>query len=204
MARKPQAPTAEQIEENTAKFFDDLEAVRLSPEDTAGLGSKKILTTVPVRKPKKQEFFRCHPEPQMTLTAMLVTDDDNGEAHFVAPDMRGHGVLADNVKPTLLQLCILRNGTLFIWPLALPSAEGGGRSWHESALKAKEIAKTKWIRVVPNRSIGGYEVFAAEGKLLEPEWPEDMAFNELLELAFADKIIMSEDHPIVRKLRGLM
>ena len=67
------------------------------------------------------------------------------------------------MKPTLLQLCILRNGTLFICLLALPSAEGGGRSWHGSALKAKEIAKTKWLRVVADRSIGGYEVFAAEG-----------------------------------------
>ena len=76
-------------EENTAKFFDDLEAIRLSPEDTAGLGSTKILTTVPVRKPKKQEFFRCHPDPAMTLTAMLYVDEDDGEAYFVAPNMRG-------------------------------------------------------------------------------------------------------------------
>jgi hypothetical protein len=128
MARK--STITDEIEANTAKFFDNLEAIRLSPEDTAGLGSKKILTTVPVRKPKKQEFFRCHPDANMTLAAMLVTDDDSGEAHFVAPDMRGHGVLADNVKPTLLQLCILRNGTLFIWPLTIPG-EGGGRSWHE-------------------------------------------------------------------------
>ena len=60
MPRKTQTP--EEIEANTAKFFDDLEAIRLSPEDTAGLGSKKILTTVPVRRPKKQEYFRCHPE----------------------------------------------------------------------------------------------------------------------------------------------
>jgi len=58
------------------------EALRLSPhdtfvylEDTAGLGSREILTTVPVRRPKKQEYFRSHPDPAMTLTAMLFTDE---------------------------------------------------------------------------------------------------------------------------------
>ena len=80
--------TAE-IEANTAKFFDDLEAIRLSPEDTAGLGSKEILIRIPVRRPKKQEFVRCHPDPQMTLAVTLYVDDDDGEAYFVAPGMRG-------------------------------------------------------------------------------------------------------------------
>ena len=172
------------------------------------MGSTKILTTVPVRKPRKQEFFRCHPDAKMTLAAMLVTDEDDGTAYFVAPDMRGEGVLASSVKPTLLQLAILRSGAVFIWPLTLPSVDGGGgRSWHESALKAKEIAKTKWLRIVADRSIGGYQPYAAQGELDEPDWEKVLAgktFNELLELAFADKIILSEDHPMVRKLRGLV
>jgi hypothetical protein len=201
MPRKTQTP--EEIEANTAKFFDDLEAIRLSPEDTAGLGSKKILTTVPVRRPKKQEYFRCHPDSGMTLTAMLFTNDDDGEAYFVAPNMRSAGALANSVKPTLLQLTILRAGALIIWPLTLPSVEGGGgRSWHESALKARVLGMTKWIRIVADKSISGYQPFEAEGELPEPEWPTDKTFNELLEIAFADKIIMSEDHPIVRKLLG--
>jgi hypothetical protein len=205
MARKPQAQTSEEAEANTSKFFDDLEAIRLSPEDTAGLGSKKILTTVPVRRPRKQEFFRCHPDPAMTLTAMLFTDEEDSEAYFVAPDMRSAGVLANTVKPTLLQLAILRPGQIFIWPLTLPSTEGGGgRSWHESALKAKELSKHKWIRIVADRAISGYQPFGAEGELSEPEWPTDLTFNEILEIAFADKIIFSEDHPAVRKLRGLV
>jgi hypothetical protein len=208
MARKPQAQNPEEIEANTAKFFDNLEAIRLSPEDTAGLGSVKIITTVPVRKPRKQEFFRCHPDANMTLTAMLITDEEDGAAYFVAPGMRNEGVLANSVKPTLLQLAVLRSGAVFIWPLTLPSVDGGdGRSWHESALKAKEIAKAKWLRIVADRSISGYQAYAVQGELEEPEWEKLLAgktFNELLELAFADKIILSEDQPMVRKLRGLV
>ena len=115
-------PTSGDAEATTAKFFDDLEKLRLSPEDTGGLGSKKVLTTVPVRRPGKQEFFRCHPDETMTLTAMLFVDSEDGEAYFVAPGMRNCDVLANQVKPTLLQLAVLRSGVLIIWPLTLPSS----------------------------------------------------------------------------------
>jgi hypothetical protein len=200
----PQTQSAPDIEANTAKFFDDLEAIRLSPEDTAGLGSREVLIRVPVRRPRKQEYIRCHPDPAMSLAVALYVDDDDGEAYFVAPVMRGNGVLAGCVKPTLLQLSILRGDALFIWPLTIPNTEGGGgRSWHESALKAKDVARTLWARVIADKPTNGYQVRVAEGRLPEPAWPEDKTFNELLEIAFADKIIMSEDHPVVRKLRGL-
>jgi hypothetical protein len=40
---------------------------------------------------------------------------------------------------------------------------------------------------------------ATLGKLNWPETP----FNEVLETAFKGRVIDSEDHPIVRRLRGL-
>jgi hypothetical protein len=78
-----------------------------------------------------------------------------------------------------------------------------GRSWHESARKAAEIAKTDWIRISSDKGLGGYRVRKAEGRLSDPQWP-DKSFGELLTIAFADRIIMSEDHPVVRRLRGLV
>ena len=56
----------------------------------------------------------------------------------------------------------------------------------------------------PNSRASGYRVTEAEGRLSEPEWPKDKSFNKLLTIAFADRIILSEDHPIVRRLRGLV
>jgi hypothetical protein len=67
MTRTSQTQTTPESEANTAKFFDDLEAIRLSPEDTTGLGAKEILTRIPVRRPRKQEFVRCHPDLQTIL-----------------------------------------------------------------------------------------------------------------------------------------
>jgi hypothetical protein len=51
-------PTTVELDTNTANFFADLEAIRLSPEDTSEISTREILTRVPVRKPRKGEFFR--------------------------------------------------------------------------------------------------------------------------------------------------
>src|SRR6516165_3790486 len=180
--------TADAIQFET-KFFDDLEAIRLSPDDTSEIGTREVLTRVPVRRPRRDEFFRCHPDPAMSLAVTIYVDrDEQVDVYFVAPAMRG--LLAEDLKPVLLQLTINRKGVVFIWPLTLPSEDNPlGRSWHESARKAAEIAKEDWIRMSADKSLGGYRVRQAEGRLSEPDWPKK-TFNELLAIAFADRIIM--------------
>ena len=63
-------------------------------------------------------------------------------------------------------------------------------------------AKKKWVRAQSDRSINGYIVFTAEGNISEPEWP-DKSIADYLSTAFADAIIDDENHPIVKRLRGL-
>src|SRR5271166_776777 len=113
-------------------------------------------------------------------------------------------VFGDDVKPTHLQLAMIhRSRTPFIWSSTIPSADAGrGRSWHESALMAKNIAKTTWIKVLSERAMGGYRVFPAEASLPEPVWPADKTFQDYLEIAFRDRVITSKDHPVVRKYLG--
>ena len=201
---KPKLVEAVQLETNTAAFFSDLEAVRLRPEDTADIGTREILTRVPVRRPRRDEFFRCHPNPEMSLAVTVFVDrQEQDDVYFVAPAMRG--ALAEDLRAVHLQLTISRRNTVFIWPLTLPNADNPlGRSWHESAFKAREIAKIHWVRIFADKSLNGYRVMQAEGHLSEPEWPKDKSFNDLLAIAFEDRIIMTEDHPVVRRLRGLV
>jgi hypothetical protein len=44
--------------------FADLSKLRLSQAFTESVGTKKLLTTVPVRKPGNQEFVRVHPDAE--------------------------------------------------------------------------------------------------------------------------------------------
>ena len=205
MEKKPKQDQDDKIVEfskPTQSFFSDLNGLRLSVDEVDTIGSKEILTRVPVRRPQRGEYVRVNPNPEMSIVVTIYTDkDDRDEVFFVAPSMRG--VLAEDLKAVLLVTAISRRGTLFIWPLQIPSEENPiGRSWHESARKAAEIAKGTWVRIIADKSLGGYRARAAEGKLADPVWPE-VTFNELLEIAFQDRIIQSGDHPVVRRLRGL-
>jgi hypothetical protein len=59
-----------------------------------------------------------------------------------------------------------------------------------------------WVRVKANMSLGAYDIFEAEASLQEPEWP-NMPFNELLRVAFKDRLVDRIDHPVIKRFRGL-
>jgi hypothetical protein len=63
------------------------------------------------------------------------------------------------------------------------------------------MAKTKWMRLVANMSMGAYDLYEASDLLPEPEWP-DLPFSEILRIAFKDKYIDEMDHPVLKRLRG--
>ena len=176
-------------EAHTSQFFEDLARCRLSDDDTAGLGAgREILTRVPVERPSRKQYVRCHHEPLMTDAMATYIDDDDGETYLVPEHMRG--VFGDDVKPTHLQLAMIhRTRTPFIWSSTIPTADAGrGRSWHESALTAKKIAEKTWIKVLSERAIGGYRLIPAEGVLPEPAWLTDKTFQDYLEIAFRDAL----------------
>jgi hypothetical protein len=50
--------------------------------------------------------------------------------------------------------------------------------------------------------LGAYEMFEARGVISEPAWP-DASFQDLLRIAFRDRMIDRVDHPVIRRLRGL-
>ena len=54
---------SEQKEESMdPKNLLDIEGLRLSQDFTSMAGVKKLITTVPVRKPDRQSFVRVHPD----------------------------------------------------------------------------------------------------------------------------------------------
>jgi hypothetical protein len=184
-----------------ANIFADLSQFRISETDLMP-GLIEHLAHVPVRKPNKQEFFRAHPDPAMSMATSVFLDTEERETYIAMPDIRP--LLADLLKPVLLAACITRQKVLLLWPIALPdtTGSGGNRAWGETARQAAELAKKHWVRIHADMAYGGYRIVQAAGELSEPEWP-DKSLSELLGVAFKDRLITSADHPVVRKLRGL-
>jgi hypothetical protein len=144
---------------------------------------------------------RVHPGEDYRLVTAVVEDDEDRETYLVAPHLRGD--LGAEVLLVTLFTAITRQGVLFLWPCKVPGDAGRKNHWHESALSAAEYSMKRWVRVAADMSLGAYQMFAAAGDVPEPEWP-DRSFHEILKIAFRDRYIESIDHPVVKRLRGLV
>ena len=185
-----------------ANPFDNLSALRLDQSYADMVGVKKLLTTVPVRKPNRQDFVRVHPDPKYRLTpAAIIEIKEDREVYLVTPDMAQ--ALPGEFAAATLFTTINRQGTLHIWPVKLPTPDGRQNEWHRSAAEAAERAMKKWVRVTSSMSLGAYEIFEASGELPDPLWP-DFSFQEILKIAFRERLVDRADHPLVQRLRGIV
>jgi hypothetical protein len=185
---------------STNDIFANLDALRLSSDAAAISGTTEILSHIPLRKPNRHEFFRTRPEPEMWFDTGIFEDKEEREVFFVTPAMRE--ALVGEIRPVILVPTITRQGVLLLWPLKLPMDGMRHNSWSETARQAAEMAKTKWVRLVPDMGLGGNRIYLAEGELSEPQWPEK-PLSEIMEIAFRDRIVATDNHPVVRRLRGL-
>ena len=184
---------------STSSTLPDLKSLRLPANYGATLGVKKLLTNVPVGKPKKPQFFRTHVSDEMTFPAMILEIKEARESYVVVPDIAQE--ISELVRPVQLHAAIDRQNNVFLIPVPLPGEDGTRNPWHESLAQAVEHAKLKWIRIAANMHAGGYDVYEAEGALPDPEWPSH-DIDALIQVAFRDKIITGLDHPVVQSLLG--
>ena len=177
----------------------DLETLRVSQDFVKDSGVKKLLTTVPVRKPNRQDFVRVHPDSSYVLDTMLLNLKEERETYLVAPSFREE--IPQELTHTRLALATNRQKVLFLWQLRLPGSSGKTDAWSMSALEAYEEAKKNWVRVSANMSLGAYDIYEALGNLSDPEWPDE-SMDEIVRIAFRNSFIDSYDHPVLRRLRG--
>ena len=194
-----QKPEAVNPATDASDPFPEVSELRLSQEFLETAGAKKILTTVPVHKPRKQDFVRVHPEAAFREAFAIVELKDDRERYLITPDIAA--ALPTEIVTEMLYTAINRQRVVFLWPVRLPASDGRINEWHRSAQEAAERAMHHWIRVVANMSLGAYEIMEAPGNFPDPEWPE-YTFRELLKIGFRDRIIRSFDHPVLKKLRG--
>jgi hypothetical protein len=180
----------------------DPASLRLSQDLGAGLGVKKALLSVPVRKPANSWFVRVHPSEDYRLqTAVVELKEDRNEVYLVLSALWPDLATEATFSPRVLFTAVNRQGVLFIWPIRLPRADGRADEWSRTALEAADRATKGWVRVAANMALGAYDVFEAGGQLGEPDWPA-VPFRDLLRIAFRDRFIDSRDHPVLRRLRG--
>jgi len=174
------------------------ESLRISQDFAGMVGVERLLTTVPVRKPNRQEWFRVHPEWRLTPVALIELKDEH-ETYVLTPAAAAAAPGEFNLY-TLFP-AITRQGVVMLWPVRLPGVDGRSNRWHESAHDTAVRAATGWTRMAANMGLGAYDVYQATADIPEPQWP-DTTLDALVEIAFRQHVIDDLDHPVLRRLRG--
>jgi hypothetical protein len=193
------AVETEQKVETTTPASDpfDVSNLRLDQSFIESAGVKKLLTTVPVRKPHKQEFIRVHPDPLFREAFAVIELKDDREFYVLTPAIAR--ALPGEFEMARLFTTINSQGVLFLWPAKLPGSDGRTIRWHTSATEAAEFAMSNWTRVKANMALGAYEWAVTTASIPEPKWPE-LSFADLLRIAFKDKYVNTLDHAVLKRI----
>ena len=115
-------PKLEVVENAVSDDPFDLAKLRVSQDFLETTNVKKLLTTVPIRKPGAQDFVRVHPSPQYRETLALLELKEDREIYIVnlaaVPELQTECFIAT------LFTAINRTGVLFMWPVRVPAADG--------------------------------------------------------------------------------
>lgn len=177
-------------------IFDQLAAA--APPDLELVPSLPVLASLEVRKPKRDEWVRCHPTRHVRVSAYIA---DGGGTYILAS--QAAAAIPELVTP--VDLCLTATiGVYFLWALKIPTEDRRVSAWVE-AFQAAETARSCWVRIAWQG--GHYCVHRRQVDLPEPEWPVELSnASDLLRLASrlgSLEVIDSPDHPVIRELRGL-
>ena len=150
-------------------------------------------------KLNKHRFCRVHPSDDYKFRCLVVDDKDNGETYLAVPNMASQ--LGSLATPKTIRLAVDNAGTPKL--IGEPDLDPSGRRnlWQSSYKDAIKQAENDWVRVQANMAAGQYEITPSMSDLGFPRWPKQ-SMDELINDAFAGRIIDSPDHPYIRQIQG--
>ena len=211
MKKQKQTPTVEETPEVTSEAsvqtekmtLDGIDLSEFTPEASdIAIVSKTKPTIIPIGRRDDQTWQQFHKEWVLRLNCIKRKAD---RSHFPVT-REALPYCLEWVKPYKFFVGITTSNAIFLLdiPEETEDEKDGkalGRSWHESAQQYVIEGRKGWIRVVANRSAGGYDIKYPEGNLGEPVWP-DVTLEEILNIAFRDRIIKDKNHRLIKDLQG--
>ena len=169
----------------------DLNALRLDQSFVETAGVKKLLTTVPVRKPNPQDFVRVHPDPEYRATLAVIELKEDREIYLVTPPIARE--LPGEFVMVMLFTTINRQGVVRLWPVRLPAPDGRVLEWHRSAADAAEMAMRRWVRVKANMCARRLRDLRGHRRSQNRNGRGDVP--GIVRIAFRDRLVDRLDHP---------
>jgi hypothetical protein len=174
----------------------DLSIMRVD-QSFAGGAVKQILSEITVRKPKADEWVRVHPEYRVNTWIYRPSSKPN-ELYYVCPHIQP--LMQKHCRLTSLYVTLNSQGVLFVWPVSVDNPDKTN-NYLTSAHTGAEQAIAAWTQLIANQAAGRYDIFLPEGMIPAPEWP-DFSFQQIIDAAFIRQTVDSEDHAVLKHIRG--
>ena len=101
-----------EIQQNTNSKGFDLASLRLSQDFGSMVGVKKVITTIPVHKPHKQDFVRVRVEDDYQFSTAVIEMKEDRETFLVAQPLWNE--LPGEIIPKVFLTGMTRQGVLFL------------------------------------------------------------------------------------------
>jgi hypothetical protein len=187
--------SAENQEKSTEPVWN-VQDYRADPEFEAA--EKVSTTSVEVRKPQMQEWFRAH--PMLQFPAAVLEVKASGSIFLVHPSLRER--LSGDIYDACIFPCINRSNDIFLWTVRLPKGDSRANQFSESALEAISLARETWIRRQWSAESRTHFLYKSKVLLPDPKWPEDCSIEDLINRGFKRRFISDYENEVLRKLRG--
>lgn len=173
-------------------------------EDFANPGEKSSI--VEVQRPPKGQFFTVQPEtdkPWQNRAFYFLMELEGRDPLIVAPDIaKAKQDEEDTIRPVLLVRYVTMTGEEALWAVKLDRPDGRSNAWNVSALNILEIATSgKWVRIVSMRKHYRHQVSKKTFEQVPPKFT-DRSFQELVNIAFKDRVVADLEHPIWEELEN--
>jgi hypothetical protein len=165
------------------------------------IAATRLLVSCKVGKPSSDVFVRAHTDPDMQLEAYILKLESNGEQYLLT-QAAVESVL-DMAKRVIITVAIDRQMNPFLWVTYPIPVDGRDNSYWQTGRAAKELARENWIRMKSNQAAKVYDIFEAQVKIPEPDWPAH-SLTDYLKAGFGENFtIVDPNDPVIRRLLGL-
>jgi hypothetical protein len=191
-------PTPEQLDKDEAEF----RALRRDLPGVKGAGAAGIVSISVAKTPKKNEFFRTHPDFQPIVPLVDIEVGMERQFFAVAPDMiEPFKSIGISVSYYTLYLTITSRGAVCIVPVRQADADGDQNEYHRTKEIVLLAAREEWRRLYTDEENHCYQGFPAPAdRFGEPQWPP-LKPAKIFRLGFRDKgrLIDSTEHALFKK-----
>ena len=168
-----------------------------------------LQTGLPVNSVSQaKDFVRLHPDeenywsPELCFVMIPIKGAKRDSLHLIDEDLAMRLLPSGKIMRFRLALATKPHDVFFLCRIPTRNLDN---SWNRDNIVGCEQAKTLWTQATSRgeEGIDGYFVQAARDPdaFPEPKWPEQ-SLNDLLDRAFAGRMIDSEDHPALLRLIG--